>query len=80
MAQALAPLGTGRMKYPTVITLLPGIRLVNQYQPIVHATPTRPPAIPATKPFRQVISAILQAQSMPTVRAGMKVSASKNGQ
>ena len=58
MAQALAALGMGSKKYPTEMTALPGIRLVNQYQAIEHATPTKPPASPAARPFRQVKAAI----------------------
>ena len=80
MTQALAALGMGSTKYPTVITSFPGIRLVNQYQATEHATPMKPPASPAARPFRQVMPAILLAQSRPTMRAGTKVSSKSSHQ
>lgn len=73
MDQALAALGIGSKKYPTVITELPGVRLVNQYQAMDHPTPTKPPSRPAARPFFQVMPAILQPQARPTMRAGTKV-------
>lgn len=51
MIQALAALGMGSMKYPTMITSLLGISEVSQYQAMEHVTPTIPPASPATSPF-----------------------------
>ena len=41
MAQSPSAVGLGSMKYPTMITSLPGIRLVNQYQAMEHATPMK---------------------------------------